>query len=319
MAMLYRASVLAATLVLSVAGSVCAQEYPVRAVHLLTAETGGGSDVASRMIAQEMSGSLGQQVVVENRSGALLCAQVAKAAPDGYTMMLFSATVWEYPMMTDHAQYDAVKDFAPVTLVGTSPTLVVVHPSLPVRNVKELIALAKARPNELNYGTATVGGLLHLAAELFNSMAHTQIVHVPYRGVGLAVTDFIGGRVQVMFPNAGAVTQYLKSGRLRALAVGSAKPSAVAPGLPTVAAAGLPGYEAVAMYVVFVPAKTPQARITRLNQEFVRALAKPELKEKFFAASAEVSGSTPEQLAAEMQADMMRMDKVIKSAHIRVE
>lgn len=296
------------------------ETYPTKPIRMLTAELGGGSDFAARLIAQGISPSLGQQVVVDNRVGGVIIADIAShASPDGYTLLLYSGTLWVLPFMREKAPYDPLRDFSPITLVGTSPTVTVVHPTVPVTSIKELIALAKAKPGELNYCSGPAGATPHLAGELFKAMAGVDIVRIGYRGVGLAVTDLMSGRIQVMFPNAGAVMQHVQSGRLRALAVGSAKPSALAPGLPTMAASGVPGYEAVAMYAIFAPAKTPAPLIKRLNQEITRVLATPDVKEKFLRVSTEVFGSSPEELTATMKADMARMGKVIRSAGIRAD
>jgi tripartite-type tricarboxylate transporter receptor subunit TctC len=197
--------------------------------------------------------------------------------------------------------------------------VVVVHPSVPAKSLKELIALAKAKPRELNSATGPLGATPHLASELLKHMSGIEIVHVAYRGVGAAVNDLIAGRVQMMLPNAGAVLQHVKTGKLRALAVGSAKPSAFFPDVPTVAAAGLPGYEAVASYGVFAPARIPAALVDRLNREIVGLLHTADIKEKFFNTTTDVIGSTPAELTAHMKAEVARLGKVIKAADIRAE
>ena len=259
-------------------------------------------------------------MIVDNRVGGVIIADIAaKSAPDGYTLFTYSSTLWLIPFMRKQTPYDPVKDFAPVTLVGRSPMVLVTHPSVPATSMKELIALAKAKPGELNFASGPSGAIPHLAGELFKAMAGIDIVHIGYKGVGLAVTDVIGGRIQMMFPNASAALPQAKAGRLRALAVTSAKPSALAPGLPTVAESGLPGYECVAMYAVFVPAKTPPALVKRLNKEIVEVLNRPDIKEKFLAASTEVLASSPQGLADTMKSEMARMGKVIKAANIRAD
>lgn len=243
-----------------------AQTFPTKPLRMLTAEPGGGSDLIARVIAQGLSASLGQQVVVDNRVGGVLIAELAaKAAPDGYTLLTYSSTIWLIPLMRAHTPYDPLRDYASITLVGNSPMVLVTHPSVAANSVKELIALAKAKPGELNFASGPSGAIPHLSAELFKFMAGIDIVHVPYKGVGAAVTDLIGGRTQMMMPNASAALPHIKSNRLRGLAVSSAQPSALAPGLPTMAQAGLPGYESVAIYAVFAPAKTPAAIVRRLN------------------------------------------------------
>ena len=309
---------LAAALIVVVAAG--AQTFPNKPVRIVTPGTGGGADVAARLIAPELSRNLGQQVVVDNRVGGVIIADIAaKSAPDGYTLFTYSSTLWLIPFMRKETPYDPVRDFAPVTLVGSSPMVLVTHPSVPVNSMKELIALAKAKPGELNYASGPAGAIPHLAGELFKAMAGVDIVHVGYKGVGLAVIDVMGGRIQMMFPNASAALPQIKSGRLRGLAVTSARPSALAPGLPTVAEAGLPGYECVAMYAVFVPAKTPPALVSRLNKEIVRVLTRPDIKEKFLLGSTEVIASSPQGLADTMKSEMARMGKVIKAAKISAE
>lgn len=301
-------------------GMAFAQSYPTKPVRMLSAQYGGGSDIAARLIASGLSTNLGQQVIVDSRVGGSIIADVAaKAAPDGYTLVCYSGTLWFLPLMQPKPTYDPIKDFSPISLVGTSPMVLVVHPSVPAKSVGELIALAKAKPGELNSSTGPVGATPHLASELFKAMAGIDIVHVSYRGVGLAVNDLVGGRVQMMLPNAGAVLQHTQSGKLRALAVGSAKPSLFFPGVPTIAASGLPGYEAVASYGVFAPAKTPAALIKRLNEEIVKVLHSPDIKEKLFNTTTEVIGSSPAGLTAHMKSEMATLGKVIKAAGIRVE
>jgi tripartite-type tricarboxylate transporter receptor subunit TctC len=243
---------------------------------------------------------------------------VSKAPPDGYTLLIDAASFWIGPLLQE-TPYDPVKDFAPVTLTDSAPNVLVVNPSLPVKSVKELIALAKARPGELNYGSSSTGSTPHLAAELFNMMAGVKIVRVPFKGSGPAVISLLGGQVQLMFATAGSVAPHVKSGRLRALAVASLQPSALAPGLPTIAASGVPGYEAVAFEGMFAPAKTPVAIIDRLNQEIVRVLNRAEVKERFFNAGVETVGSTPEEFAAAIKSNVAKWGKLIKDAGIRDE
>ena len=297
-----------------------AQTFPTKPLRMLTAESGGGSDLIARIIAQGLSASFGQQVVVDNRVGGVLIAELAaKAPPDGYTLLTFSSTIWLIPLMRAHTPYDPLRDYAPVTLAGSSPMVLVTHPSVAAATVKELIVLAKAKPGELNFASGPSGAIPHLSAELFKYMADINIVDVPYKGVGAAGTDLIGGRTQLMMPNASAALPHIKSGRLRGLAVTSALPSTLAPGLPTMAQAGLPGYESVAMYAVFTPAKTPAAIVRRLSQDIVSHLKRGEIRDKLFAASTEIIGTSPEGLTDTMRSEMARMGKVIKAARIRLE
>jgi tripartite-type tricarboxylate transporter receptor subunit TctC len=294
--------------------------YPVKPIRMLSAQFGGGSDIAARLLAGALSPRLGQQVIVDSRVGGTIIAETAaRAAPDGYTLICYSSTLWLIPLMQTKPAYDAFRDFIPITLVGSSPMVLVVHPSVPAKSVADLVALAKAKPGELNSATGPLGAIPHIASELFKYMAGIDIVHIAYRGVGLAVNDLIAGRVQMMFPNAGAVLQHVKAGRLHVLAVGSAQASAFFPGVPTVAAAGLPGYEAVSSYAVFAPARTPAILVKRLNDEMVGVLRTPDMKEKFFNTTADVVGSTPAELTAFMKSDVQRLGPVIKAANIKAE
>ncbi len=308
-------------LMFPVAGAVHGQDFPKKPIRIVTAEVGSTNDFVARLIAQGLSAGLGQQMVVENRGGAsgIIAAQtVAQAPPDGYTLLFYTSTLWIGPLL-QNVSWDPVRDFSPITLAATSPNILVVHPSLPVKSVEELIVLAKARPGELNYSSSSTGASTHLAAELFKAMAGVNIVRINYKGGGSALNALIAGQVQVMFPSAGLVTPHVKSGRLRALAVTTAQPSALAPGLPTMAASGLPGYESGSIYGIFAPAGILATLINRLNQEIVRALNRTEVKEKFFNVGVEIVGSSPEEFAATIKSDMARMGKLIKDAGIRVE
>lgn len=303
------------------AGTVSGQDFPQKPVRIVASEPGGAGDFAARLIAQGIAGGLGQQVIVENRAGAggaIAADLVAKAPADGYTLLFYASNIWLLPFMRN-VSYDPVRDFSPITLAVKAPNLLVVHPSLPVKSVKELIALAKARPGELNYGTGGTGSSNHLGAELFKALAGVNIVRITYKGAAPALNDVIAGHVQVMFPTTAAGAPHVKTGRLKALAVTTAQPSALAPGLPTIAAAGLPGYESAAMFGMFAPTGTRDTIIQRLSQEIVRVLTREEVKEKFFNAGVETVASSPAQLAAIMKSDMARMGKVIKDAGIRGE
>ncbi len=297
-----------------------AQKFPVRPVRFVTSEVGGGADFQARLIGQGITPALGQQVVVDNRGGGVIPGEtVAKATPDGYTLLYTGSAHWLLPLMRNNVPYDPVKDFMPVTLPVRAPNLLVVHPSLPVQSVKDLITLAKSQPGKLNYGSGAPGSSSHLAPELFKAMAGIDIVHVPYKGVGPALNDLLGGQLQMMFPNASSVMPHVKAGRLKALGVSSAQPSPLAPGIPTVASSGLPGYESVSTLGLFAPAHTPPAVIQQLNQVVVQYLAKPESKERLLQAGVETVGSTPAQLAAVVNSEITRMGKVIRDAHIRAD
>jgi tripartite-type tricarboxylate transporter receptor subunit TctC len=301
------------------AANTLAQDYPVKPVRLLTSTVGGSNDLAARLVAPALSTGLGQQVIVDNRAGVIAVEVAAKSPPDGYALLLYGNVTWLDPLMRDKPLWDPLRDFSPVTLTHRAPNILVVHPSLPVKTVKELIALAKARPGELNVSTGAYGGSPHLASELFKTMAGVNIVHILYKGTGPAVNDVIAGHVQVNYSTPGPVLAHIKSGRLRGLAVTSAQPSALAPGLPTVASAGLPGYDAAAMSGILAPAKTAAAIVSRLNQELVQIMNRSDMRERFINAGMEPVSNTPEQFSAAIKSEMTRMGKVIKDAGIRAE
>jgi len=298
-----------------------AQNFPNKPIRLVTAEPGGNADFVSRVLAQGLSASLGQQVVVDNRggSGVIQAETVSKAAPDGYTLLSIASPFWLAPLLQANLRYDPVRDFSPVTLATRSPSVLVVHASLPANSVRELIALAKARPGNLNYGSGPSGASSHLAPELFKSMAGIDIVRVGYKGTGPALNALIADQVQLMFASPALAMPHVKSGRLKALAVTSAQSSVLLPDLPAIADSGLPGYESVAMVAVFAPAKTSDAIIKRLNQESVRFLNSPEAKQRFLNAGAETVGSSPAELTATLKSEMTRIGKVIRNAGIRDE
>lgn len=302
------------------AGTLCAQVYPNKPVRIVTAQAGGGSDFVSRLIAPGLSGGLSQQVIIENRgggSGIIAIETVTQAPADGYTLLSYG-NIWILPLMRDNVPYDVLRDLSPVTLQASAPNVLMVHPSLPVRSVKELIVLAKARPGEINYGSGGTGSGNHIAAELFKAMAGVNIARIPYRGAGQALTALIGGEVHMAFASAGSAAPHMKSGKLRALAVTRARPSPLLPGLPTVAAT-VPGYESIQMFGIFAPARTPAAIIQRLNQEIVRVLNTSEVKERLFNAGVEVVGSSPEEFAAAIRSEIARLGKMIRDAGIRAE
>jgi len=299
------------------AGEVSGQDYPNKPVRIITAPAGGGTDFTARLVAQ-MAGSLGQPVVVDNRTTILAPELVSKTPPDGYTLLVSGASLWIAPLFRT-TPYDVVRDFSPISLIERTVGVLAVHPSLPAKSIKELIALAKARPGELNYASSSLGGGAHLATELFKSMADVNIVHVPYKGTGPSITALISGEVQLTIFDVGLIAPHAKSGKLRALAVTSAEPSALFPGLSTVAASGVPGYEAIGMTGLWAPAKTPGAIINRLHREIVQVLNQPDVKEKFFTAGVETVGSSPEQFAATIKSDTARWGKVIKDAGIKLD
>ena len=304
-------------LVLTAASTVQAQSFPAKPIRIITSGVGGAGDVASRLVAQGIAPALGQQVIVDNRASGPIPVEVTLKSPaDGYTLMLYGSTVWLGPYLRANAP-DPLRDFAPISLAATAPNILVVHPSLPVKNVKEFVALAKARPGALNYGTTGIGSSPHLAAELFQAMAGVQFVRISYKGAGAALTDLIGGQIQLSFATASSVSPHLKTGRLRALGVSSARESILLPGLTTIAAAGLPGYESSSLQGVFAPAGVPAPILQKLSQEIMRYLHSSDTREKFLAVGVEVVGSTPEQFTAAMKTEMSRMGKVIRDAGIR--
>lgn len=298
--------------------SLSGQAYPVKPIRIVTSLAGGGNDFKSRLIAQGIAEPLGQPVIVDNRATFATIETVMKAPPDGYTLLVQGGTVWIYPLMAKTV-FDAFRDFAPITLVTSAASLVVVHPALPVKSIRELIALAKAKPGELNYGSGTSGTSAHLQTELFKSMAGLNILRVPYKGGGPTLIGLFSGEVQVMIEGIGEMGPHVNSGKLRGLAVTSLTPSPQFPKLPTVAASGVPGYEAVQLTGMWAPAKTPDAIVKRINQEVVRVLGQPDAKAKLFDTGGEAGRDTPEEFAARLKADIVRWTKVIREAGIKAE
>ena len=296
------------------------QSYPNRPIRFLTTGIGASTDFAARAVAQGLTDSAGWNVVVDNRGSTIIAAEMAaKAPPDAYTLLVVTEGLWRGPLF-QKMPFDPEKDFAPITLLSRSPNILVVHPALPARSVKELIALAKARPGELNYGAGAIGAATHLASELFKVMAGVDIVHVPFKSTGGAVAPLISGQLQVMFGTTSAVTPHIKSGRVRALAVSTAQPTALAPGLPTIAAAGgLPAYESAATAAIFAPAGTAETLIKRLHEEIIRALARPDVKTRFFNQRMEAVGGTPEEAAAFIKSDRAATARIVKEIRVQIE
>lgn len=299
------------------ASTSAAQNYPVKPIRVVTAEPGGNTDLVTRLIAQGLN--LGQPVITHNRPSGVLAAETVINAPaDGYTLLLQSASFWVGPLI-QKMPYDAVRDFEPITLTHNAPFFLYVHPSVAAKSVKELVALAKARPGELNYGSSTAGSSNHLAAELFNYMAGINVVRVPYKGAGPAGVGLMANQVQMMFGSAPFGLSNVKAGRLRVLAVADDKPSALAPDVPTISASGVPGYEAGGMAGVFAPAKTPKQLINRINREIVRVINQPDIRDKFLSLGLEAAGSSPEQAASYIKSDIAKWNKLVKDAGIRGE
>jgi tripartite-type tricarboxylate transporter receptor subunit TctC len=294
-----------------------AQEFPGKPIRIVAPDIGGNVDELARILAQGLGVNSGWQVFVENRASRTIPGEtVAKAAPDGYTLLINGASHWLAQFMQESVPYDAIRDFAPITQIHAAPNIVVVHPALPVKSVRELVALAKARPGELNYGAVGAGSGSHLAAELFNSMAKVNIVRITYRGAGAALNDLLSGQLQIMFSPASGWS-YVRSGRLRAVAITSLKPSPIFPGLPSVAESGVPGYQAVSITGAFAPAKTPVLIVRKLNQEIVRTLNTAEVRDKLAAMGSEVVGSSPEQFAAVLKSDIATTGKLISALGIK--
>lgn len=320
----YTIGLLTAISCLALVPDVVAQGYPAKAIRFIVPfPPGGGNDILARELGQNVSEPLGVPVVIDNKPGAstiIGTELAAKAPPDGYTIFMGNNSTFTInPNLYQKLPYDPVKDFSPVSLLATAPFLILAHPSVPVRSVKDLIALAKARPRQLNFGSAGIGIVTHLAGEMLNSMARIEMVHVPYKGAGPVLTDLIGGHIELAFINVLSSIPHVRSGRLRGLAVTSAKRNDVLPDLPTVAESGLPGYESSVWYAVLVPARTPQDVIVRLNTEFVKAIRNPKVRDRLTADGASLIGSQPEALAKVIQSDLARWSRVIKDAKLQLD
>jgi len=303
-----------------IAATAHAQSFPTKPVRMIASGVGGAGDFAARLIANGLTARLGQQVIVDNRPGGIVPGEiVAKAPPDGHTLMFVGIVIWLSPFMRSATPFDPVRDFAPITLAVTVPNVLVVHPGLGVKSVAGLIALAKEKPGALNYATSGAGNSNHIAGELFKAMAGVDLVQVNYRGAPLALNDLLSGRVQAMFATVTAAAPHVASGKLTALAVTSAQPSALMPGLPTIADAGVPGYQSSATLGALAPAATPAAIVNLLNREMVRVLNAQENRDRLLRAGMEVIASSPQQFAAAIKADMAHTGKIIRQAGIRTD
>lgn len=322
MKMMRLAVLVVMVLALAFVGSAGAA-YPEKPIRLIVPfPAGGNADIIARSIGTELSKNLGVAVVIENRGGAggvLGSEIVAKAAPDGYTIMMVSASHVINPSMQKNLPYDTIRDFAGISLVADVPTVLVVHPSRPYKTLKELIAFAKANPDKINFATAGKGTVGHLAAELLKSMAQIKMVHVPYKGNGPAMTDLLGGHVDILFGSMPSALPHIQSGMLRPLVITAAKRSAAAPDIPTTAEAGLPGFEVSTGFGLFAPAKTPRPIINKLHDEVVKALKLPQVKERLASQGAEPVGSTPEQYDAFVRTEIAKWQKVCREAGIKPE
>ena len=303
--------------------SAHAQIYPAKPVRFLVPfAPGGGNDIVARILGSKLSEAWGQQVVVDNRPGAggNMAAEItARAAPDGYTVFQFNVANTIALSLYRKLPYDPVRDFAPVTQIGSTPFMLVVHPTVKAASVQELIALAKSRPGTLNYGSSGNGGSTHLVMELFKAQAGIDVVHIPFKGAGPALTSLLSGQIQVMFAVPAAALPHLKSGRLRALAVSSLQRSPLVPGLPTVAESGLAGFEGSAWYGVVVPAGTPRTVIHKLNTDIVRILRDPAIAETLTRRGIEVAASAPEAFARFISSEIVKWGKVVKMSGARVD
>lgn len=317
-----KVSVLA--LLSTAAGGVLAQGYPSKSIRFIVPfSAGGGADIVARAIAQKLGESTGQQVLVDNRAGAAAIIGMdlaAKSPADGYTMVLGQTGPNSInPGLYRKLPYDAGRDFAPVTLTTTYPYVLVVHPSIPARNVKELVALAKSRPGQLSFASAGNGGANHLTAELFKSMAGINMVHVPYKASAPALVDVLGGHVSLMFDPIITAMPHVRLGKLRGMAVTSLKRSAIVSELPTVAETGLPGFESIGWHGVFVPANTPRDVVERLNGLIVKVLQIPEMRTRFAEQGAEPVGDTPQQFSEFLKKDLDKWTAVIKTAGVQAD
>jgi tripartite-type tricarboxylate transporter receptor subunit TctC len=315
---------LLAVLLSLVAALAHAQEaWPARPIRfILPFPPGGGTDILGRMIAERLSASLGQPVVTENRGGAggnVGAEAAARAAPDGYTIVLVAPSLAISPTLYSKLNYDPVKDFAPVSLVATVPNVMITQSSVPARTLEEFIAYAKGRPGALNFGSGGAGTSNHLAGELFNIVTGARLVHVPYKGVNLAMQDLLAGNVHLVFIGIPAAAAHIKAGKLRALAVVAPKRSSALPEVPTVAEAGLRDFEVTTWYGVLAPAGTPRNVVARLNGELVKIMHSPELKERLAATGTEPLTSTPEEFAAHIKREIAKWGEVVRKAGVRAD
>ena len=317
------ASAAIAAVLLAAASPLCAQQpaYPAKTIRLIASQPpGGGIDSVSRIVSSRLAEAVGQSVIVDNRAGAngsLAAELTAKSAPDGYTLMLGAVgNLGINAFFIKQMGYDPLQDLAPVTLAISGGNVLVVHPSVPAKSVKELLSLARARPGALAYGTSGVGGAGHLAGALFQSMAKVELLHVPYKGGGPAVVDLVAGQVQIAFASAPSAAPHIQSGRLRPLAVTTARRSKLFPDLPPISESGVPGYEAHSWYGFVVPAKTPPPIIARLNKEIVQILGRPETGDAVLKVGLEVWTSTPEFFGAYIRSEYDKWGRIVREVGI---
>jgi tripartite-type tricarboxylate transporter receptor subunit TctC len=307
--------------VLALGAQSAPDAYPARPIRIVVpSPPGGGNDIMARIAAQRLSEAWSRPVIVDNRpgaGGAIAFEMAARAEPDGYTLLLGSTNLTVLPDMTKVA-YDPIKSYAPVSLMSTSMNILLVHPSVPAESVKELIALAKAKPGQIIYASSSIATSSHLAAELFCMQAGIKMLHVPYKGAGPALTDLMGGQVHGLFANPAASIAHVRSGKLRALAVTGDRRSVIMPEVPTVAEAALPGFEASTWWGILAPARTPDAIVDKLNAELARALAQPEALNRMAALGADVIGGPPQRLADHLRAEIPKWGRVVRAADIRL-
>jgi len=317
------AQALRVAIILAAATAACAEEYPSKPIRMIVAvPPGGPADTLARMVGPRLSETLGQPVVIDNRPGAngnIAYEIAARAVPDGYTFVLVAAGVAINPSLYREVRFDPVKDFAPITEGISVPNILIVHPSVAASSVKELIALAKARPGQLAFASAGSGSSGHLALEEFKHVAGIDVIHVPYKGGGPALTEVIAGQVQALFSLALVAVPQVKAGKVRGLAITSLRRSAVAPELPTIAESGFPGFEVVGWFGWLAPAATPKPVVERLNRELVRILHDPALKERLVGLGSDPVGGTPQQFGKFIRSERDRWARVIKQAQIRAE
>jgi tripartite-type tricarboxylate transporter receptor subunit TctC len=303
------------------AASVFAQNYPVKPVRFVVPFVPGGpTDIQGRMLGEKLSQRLGQQVLVDNRGGAggnIGMELTAKAPPDGYTIVIATVGTWAVNPHLYKLNFDVLKDFAPIIQISTSPGVLVVHPSVPAKTVKDLVALSKARPGQLNYGSSGVGGFGHISGELFTLTTGTKMTHIPYKSSAPSLTDLIAGQIEVLFNNAISTVPHVKANKVRALATTGAKRLAVLADLPTIAEAGVPGYENSSWSAVAAPAGTPTAIIARLHKEFAGILADTDIQQRHSSVGAQIIGGSPEQFHAYLKSEVEKFGKLVKAAGIK--
>ena len=300
-----------------------AQTWPVKPVRVIVPHTvAGAPDILARYLGVKLTESLGQQFVIENQAGAagiIGAERVARSVPDGHTILIGSSALVINPSLYRKVAYDAQRDFQPITALASAPLVLITHPSLPVRTVRELITLAKARPGSINYASGGSGSAAHMAAELFKLMAGVNLVHVPYKGTAPALTDLIAGQVTVAFYTVSAIGGHVRNGRLRAIALAASRRSPAMPDLQTIDELGLPGYEASTWVGVLAPAGTPRPIVNRLHGELMKLLATPEVKQQFTVTGFDIIANTPEQFAEQIKTDLAKWARVIREAHIAVD